>query len=469
LALSLLLLAPCYWQPRIQAGDLSSHIYNSWLAQLIESGRAQGLIVAPQATNVLFDLILGSLFRAFGAEAAQRIAVSLAVLIFIWGAFAFTSVVAGRRAWNLMPCIAMLAYGWVFHMGFFNFYMALGLCFWAMALAWEPRPPRLVGALAILALAYVGHALPVLWSLCLLAYLALARRGSPRRRAWVTLGALALMGVAHVGASVALAARWYPAQITKITGADQLWVFDAKYYLVLIGLLLVWGVLFLNLLRHWGARRVFSSLPFQFFVMSAGGILILPSAVLLPGFLHALAYIAERMSLGVAVCVCALLGAARPRAFERFAMLGLAALFFFFLYSDERALNAFEDRMQDAVAQLEPGQRVVSLVDDPDLRVNALVHMIDRVCVGRCYSFANYEPATAQFRVRAVAANPFVVKSYADSWALQTGAYAVKPSDEPIYAVDVGDSGRLIIRPLKAGALCGSAYWRVLGEIVPAS
>jgi hypothetical protein len=309
----------------------------------------------------------------------------------------------------------------------------------------------------------------VVWCLCLLAYLALVRRGSPRQRAWVTLASLALMGVARAVAASVLSARWYPSQITKITGADQLWVFDAKYYLTLIGLLFVWGILFLNLMRHWGPRRVFASIPFQFFVMSAGGILILPSAVLLPGFLHSLAYIAERMSLGVAICICALLGAARPRAFERFAMLGVAALFFAFLYSDERSLNTFEDRMQNAVAQLPPGQRVISLVEDPDLRVNALVHMIDRVCVERCYSFANYEPTTAQFRVRAVAANPYVVKSYADSWALQTGAYAVKPADVPIYAVDVGDSGRLVIRSLKAGALCGSTYWRVLREFVPTS
>ena len=35
---SLLLLAPCYWQSRVQAGDLSSHIYNAWLAQSIERG-----------------------------------------------------------------------------------------------------------------------------------------------------------------------------------------------------------------------------------------------------------------------------------------------------------------------------------------------------------------------------------------------------------------------------------------------
>ena len=40
--LSVLLLSPCYWQPRLQAGDLSSHIYNAWLAQLIETAAPRG-------------------------------------------------------------------------------------------------------------------------------------------------------------------------------------------------------------------------------------------------------------------------------------------------------------------------------------------------------------------------------------------------------------------------------------------
>jgi hypothetical protein len=56
---SLLLLVPCFWQPRIQAGDLSSHLYNAWLAQLIERGQAPGLTLARQSNNVLFDLMLG--------------------------------------------------------------------------------------------------------------------------------------------------------------------------------------------------------------------------------------------------------------------------------------------------------------------------------------------------------------------------------------------------------------------------
>src|SRR3954447_6826783 len=81
---SILLLAPVYWQPRVQAGDLSSHIYNAWLTQLIETGQTQGLVVVRQTTNILFDLMLGTLFRLAGAEFAQRISVSIAVLVFVW-------------------------------------------------------------------------------------------------------------------------------------------------------------------------------------------------------------------------------------------------------------------------------------------------------------------------------------------------------------------------------------------------
>ena len=35
-AISALLVVPCWWHRRIEAGDLASHVYNAWLAQLIE-------------------------------------------------------------------------------------------------------------------------------------------------------------------------------------------------------------------------------------------------------------------------------------------------------------------------------------------------------------------------------------------------------------------------------------------------
>src|ERR1035441_7280061 len=202
-ALSILLLAPVFWQPRVQAGDLSSHFYNAWMSQSIETGRIQGLVIVSQTTDILFDLILGGLLRLFGAEPAQRIAVSLAVLVFVWGAFRFASVVGGRPAWHLLPCIAMLAYGWVFHMGFFNFYLSMGLSLWVLAVVWEWRPRRVAIAVPLLVLAYTAHALPVAWVAGLMLYQWLARRISPRARVYVT--AFSLVGMVALRIVVA---RW---------------------------------------------------------------------------------------------------------------------------------------------------------------------------------------------------------------------------------------------------------------------
>jgi hypothetical protein len=462
---SVLLLAPCYWQPRIQAGDLSSHIYNSWLARLIETGRAQGLVLVRQTTNVLFDLMLSGLFKLFGPEAAQRIAVSLAVLIFIWGAFAFAYVVSGRRPWHLMPCIAMLAYGWVFHMGFFNFYLSMGLCFWVLALVWDWSPRRLAAAVPLLGLAYVAHGLAVAWAVALMIYLLVARRISARLRMYAISGSVALLVVVHAVMNATMVTRWSLQQIQVTSGADQVWVFDSKYYAILVCLVMIWGLLFLNLIRSTGVGQVVSGIPFQICILSAAGVLILPTTVLIPGFHHTLTFISERMSLGVGICVCALLGGARPRRLERYALVAIALVFFGFLFRDERALNSVEDRMQDTVAQLPAGQRVVSALTDPDLRVNALAHMIDRVCIGRCYSYANYEPSTAQFRVRAVASNPYVAATYQQSFELQVGTYVVEESDLPLYQVDLDDrSGRWVLRSLRAGVPCGSHNLRVLPE-----
>jgi len=47
LILSFVLLFPCVWHPHIQAGDLGSHVYNAWLAQLAEQGNAPGVYVRP--------------------------------------------------------------------------------------------------------------------------------------------------------------------------------------------------------------------------------------------------------------------------------------------------------------------------------------------------------------------------------------------------------------------------------------
>jgi hypothetical protein len=231
-------------------------------------------------------------------------------------------------------------------------------------------------------------------------------------------------------------------------------------------LLFLWIILFLNLIRLSDARQVLRGLPFQSCVISAAAVLILPTWVLIPGYHHALAYIAERMSLGVGICFCALLACARPRRFERGAIVAIAVIFFAFLYRDEHALNSFEDRMQETVAALPAGQRVISAIDDPGLRVDALAHTIDRVCIGRCYSYVNYEPSTAQFRIRAEAENPYVASSYLDSWLMQAGMYVVNDRDLPLYQVDLDASGQMVVKSLRAGEACGSTKWNVLGNLL---
>lgn len=458
-AASFLLLVPCYWQSRIQAGDLSSHLYNAWLAELAGQGRAPGITLQFQTTNVLFDLLLSALLKVFSPGAAQRISVSLAVLVFAWGAFAFISKVAGRRSWSLFLLIAICSYGWVFRMGFFNYFLSLGLCFWALALMWEPSRKRMACACAVLALAYVAHPLPVAWAICLIGYIWLARR-YPKQK--LLGGALVAIAAAAFLIRLVLDARWSPDQVTMITGFDQARVFGGEYWLVFFGLLLVWFWLMFGAVRKSGVRLIVASVPFHLCLLGAAAVLIFPDWLMTPVYKHALAFISERMSLPLAICMIALAGMAPIRPMQTGAIAIVAILFFGLLYRDEIAINRFEDTMQNVVSQLPPGQRLVSGIDDPYDRVDPLPHIIDRVCVGRCYSYANYEPSTGQFRVRAMGDSPIIVSRYDDSWQMQNGLYVVQKKDLPLYQVVLEGGGRMLIRSLPAGSRCGMTYWNGL-------
>src|SRR5260370_2391752 len=63
---------PCFWHRRIEAGDLGSHAYNAWLAQLIDKRQAPGLYFARQCNHVLFDFLLLEFVRTFLLRALQR-------------------------------------------------------------------------------------------------------------------------------------------------------------------------------------------------------------------------------------------------------------------------------------------------------------------------------------------------------------------------------------------------------------
>jgi hypothetical protein len=454
---SVVALIPCFWQSRIQGGDLASHVYNAWLAQLIQQGKAPGLAIVPQSTNVLFDRILSALFNAFGAAAAERISVAIAVLVFVWGAFAFCRAVSGR-AWPVFPVILAAAYGWVFHWGFFNFYLGLGLSFWALTLAWKFRPRGLAAAGALFALAFVAHGLPVAWALAVLAYVWICRRWSEHPWWRLGFGIAAILAVRTILAAT-VQTRWQIGQFEFCWGANQLWVYSKHVAAASLALALLWGIQVAMLAKHAGARRVFGGETFQVCVLTATGIALIPDWINLPWYQHPLVFLSERTSLPLAICLCALAAAAPVRRWYAYAAGAVALLFFTTLFLDERVLNGFEDAEEALVAGLPPFQRVISNVAMPDEHITTLGHMVDRVCVGRCYSWANYEPATAQFRIRVTGPQNIVASHDVDTWYVQAGMYQVKDQDVPLYQIEAEPNGNLHLRSLSPGEYNRLTLW----------
>lgn len=433
--LSILFLVPCFWQLRIQAGDLSSHVYNAWLSSLISQGKINGLWIAPQSTNVLFDLELDWLARHVGFDLAQRIAVSIAVLIFAWGAVAFIFVAAGRNWWFATPCVAMLAYGFVYEIGFFNFYLSMGICLWYLAIFWNGNWRRRIAITPLLALAWLAHPFPVVWAAGTAAYIAIAQRLRPRQRPLLLgLGLLTLLATNYI-LTRHYQCRWSWKQIVFITGANQVVIYDAKYVFILAGLLFIWFVLLRKQVKACGLTEFIFGIPVQLWLLNAAGVLLIPSAVNFPNYGLPFTYITDRLSLAVALMGCAVLGSAPMRIHEKIALAALAIVFFSFLFVDTRELNRLEDGIDAAVRQLPAGQRVIGSFPGWSSRIVPLQHDLDRACIGHCFSYANYEPSSRQFRIRAQAGNPIVLANYPDVEAVEEGRYVVKSRDLPLYEV----------------------------------
>jgi hypothetical protein len=455
---SAVLLVPCFWQSRIQATDLSSHIYNAWLASQIHRGAAPGLWIAPQSNNVLFDLVLEWLLVHVGANAAQRIAVSASVLVFGWGTILFISRAARRNWWFAAPCVAMLSYGFIFHIGFFNFYLSMGLCLWYLAIFWETSWRIRAATLPLLIVAWLAHPFPVVWAVGISGYIALAKRFQPRRRYLIFILGLAVL----IGARYILIHRykhaWSWQQIYFATGANQINVFGTKYLLPYTCLLFIWLLLFRTLVKTEGIAAIFMTIPAQLWLLNAAAILLLPDAVMFPQFALPFSFIVQRLSLGAAVMLCAVLVSAPIGKFEKLALVLVAILFFALLYSDHRELNQLEDRIDAAISQLPHGQRVINTPSSNFLRSFSFHHDLDRACIDHCFSYANYEPSTLQFRIRAKPGNGIVMDNYADVAAVEAGSYVVRANDLPVYLLYECGAGNVCVSSLQAGDTAGKRH-----------
>jgi hypothetical protein len=455
-AISSLVLTPCLWHRRIEAGDLGSHLYNAWLAQLIQRGQVHGLVLATQWTNVLFDYLLSGLTNFLSMNVAEKVSVSLAVLIFFWGIFALVSAATRRAPWQLVPLIAMVTYGWTFQMGFFNYYISLGLAFFGLALFWRGKGYERLLSIALVPLILLAHPLGLAWLLAAALYIAIAE-AIPRRLqiVWFLLASAALPLVHfYLQQHFVVDAEENP--LYFFTGADQFVLFGARYKIVQAAFLIfVVAAMVVDAIQRrrdrslWGTFRI----PLELYMIVEMGVVLLPDGIRFPGHPTALALLTERLTSVSAVLLCCVLGAMVPRRWHLIAGAGIAAIFFAFMYQDTATLNRMEAQAERLVRGLPAGQRILATIQRlPGSRV-VIQHIIDRACIGQCFSYGNYEPACGLFRVRALPGNPYCMTDYDSAADMEEGTYEVAAEDLPAYQVyQCSIAGTdLCIRPLEAG------------------
>jgi hypothetical protein len=458
LLVSAALLIPCFWQRHIQAGDLASHVYNAWLAQLIGEGKAPGVYTIWQWQNVLLDLMLLKLGRIFGFGAAEKISVSLCVLVFFWGVFTLISVATRRRPWLLVPGLAMLAYGYVFYMGFMNYYLSLGLACFGLAALWHGERRGILIALVLAPVTLLAHPLGFLWLVAAGAY----RLLWPRMKGWEEW----LPPAAAIG--IGLMVRWILARHPEFqpdwpdkpffqwNGADQLWVFrpaTGHVSLVMIAFVMVATLLDLFPWRrekgNGKERRLFPEFYAVAFCLTS----LLPENLRPDENAGWIGLLVTRLTLISAIFIFCWLGTLRPRSWHFLVLAACAAVYFTFVNWDTRLANRMEENAERITRELPMGTRVLATIfEPPDYRM-ATLHVVDRACVGHCFLYSNYEPSTKQFRVRVREGSPVVVASPDDSEDMQFGSYEVQDEDLPlreIYQCDARDWTKLCIRDLKA-------------------
>src|SRR5258706_16231045 len=69
----------------------------------------------------------------------------------------------------------MLAYGWDFNLGFFNYYISLGLGFFAIAIVWSGRGRELILAALLAVIVLVAHPQGFVWLVGCVGYVVLWR------------------------------------------------------------------------------------------------------------------------------------------------------------------------------------------------------------------------------------------------------------------------------------------------------
>ena len=244
---------------------------------------------------------------------------------------------------------------------------------------------------------------------------------------------------------------WY-----AYNGADQLVLFGPRYQVPnmrLLAFALIALAVDIVRRRREASLWKYYAVPLQLYMLVELSVWLLPGGIHFPPPTAALALLTERLTSVSAALICCLLGAMQPRRWHLAGFAIIAVVFFAFVYQDTAKVNRMERQVVHLVSPLPPNQRVMATIRPlPGSRV-MIQHIVDRACVGRCFSYGNYEPSTGLFRVRAMPGNPDVLSDYDLAVDMENGEYTVQPEDLPVYQVyQCSLSGTdLCIRSLEAG------------------
>jgi hypothetical protein len=459
LLISAALLVPCFWHKHVISCDLASHTYNAWLATLIERGQAPSLYIAHQWNNVFFDIILLQLCKLFGFALGEKLAVSLLVLLFFWGSFALAAAASRRAPWFVVPLLAMVAYGWTFAIGFSNYYLSLALAFWGIAYFWRAPAWHIVFAIPFAGLIYLAHPFGVAWFVGATVFVFLSR--------W--LPGMAQIFLAALGIGLVFAARLYlrnhysmdfsqPRYL--VSGIDQL-ILSVKFRL-LAKILLYFGAacfLFdLYLSRKEVTLVARLATPISLYVVSLATVLLLPDAIFLPQYALPFSFITMRLTAICAVSAICVLAMMAPRYWSALGFLVAAGFFFFLLWQETKPIEALETQAEQLIATIPANHRVIATIRPfPSSRFYFPSHLVDRACIGKCFSYSNYEPSSRQFRVHVLPGSPIADSSALAADKMQMGTYVVQAADLPAYQIEqcTSDLSKLCIRELKEGEVNG--------------
>src|SRR5277367_908004 len=196
-------------------------------------------------------------------------------------------------------------------------------------------------------------------------------------------------------------------------------------------------------------------LPVEWYLAAIFAVAMLPENLrpsLTGGWIGLLASRLTAITAIFGICVLACL---KPRKWHLAGFGAFAAVFFAFLYQDTLVLDRMEANVERLVDSIPLGTRVIaSIWAPPGSRISFIGHIADRACIGRCFSYANYEPSSGQFRIHAHAGSSIVSASDDDSEDMQAGEYEVQDEDLPIkqiFQCDENDLTKLCIRDLASG------------------